>query len=274
MSGHMYRNPSVGGRRLAEPAESYGKPRPTETLQVNHRTHAMKCHTIANSQVISNTVYIPEIKEFTPHPQDATPTALFPAEVGYNSLETPCRRFRSMYDHEHILIYTDGACLNNGGGDAAAGCAFYYRPTEEYETDKNDPGFVSFRLEDTGPSGLESLQTSNRAEIRAVIAALDHRAWRGEACTRITIATDSQYVVHGITRWIRTWVQEGWVTSKGRLVANRDLWEELLGVLRRLERSAVEVQFWRIPRQLNKIADAGAKAGARMSRVTNYKKHH
>ncbi|KAF3162040.1 hypothetical protein TWF788_002151 [Orbilia oligospora] len=214
----------------------------------------MRCHTIANSQVISNTVYIPRIKEFIPHPQDATPTALFPAEVGYSSLETPCRRFRSIYDHEHILIYTDGACLNNGGGDAAAGCAFYYRPNEEYET--------------------VSLQTSNRAEIRAVIAALDHRAWRDEACTRITIATDSQYVVHGITRWIRTWVREGWVTSKRRLVANRDLWEELLEVLRRLEQYAVEVQFWRIPRQLNKIADAGAKAGARMPRVTNYKEHH
>ncbi|KAF3155750.1 hypothetical protein TWF751_002992 [Orbilia oligospora] len=159
----------------------------------------MRCHTIANSQVIPNTVYIPRIKEFTPYPQDATPMALFPPEVGYNSLETPCRRFRSIYDHEHILICTDGACLNNSGGDAAAGCAFYYRPNEEYETDKNDPGFISFRLEDTGPSGLVSLQTSNRAEIRAVIAALNHRAWCDEACTRITIATDSQYVVHGIT---------------------------------------------------------------------------
>ncbi|KAF3151151.1 hypothetical protein TWF569_004136 [Orbilia oligospora] len=187
------------------------------------------------------------------HMYNATPTALFPAEVGYSSLETPCRRFRSIYDNEHILICTDGACLNNGGGDTAAGCAFYYRPNEEYETDKNDPGFISFRLEDTGPSGLVSLQTSNRAEIHAVIAALNHRAWCDEACTRITIATDSQYVVHGITRWVRTWVHKGWVTSKGRLVANRDLWEELLEVLRRLEQHPVEVQFWRISRRLNKM---------------------
>lgn len=82
------------------------------------------------------------------------------------------------------------------------GCAFYYRPA----------GGKASGEKTTGPSGLTSRQTSNRAELRAVIAALQYRVWYhrkygtkpGEGREKVIIATDSQYVVLGITEWIRT----------------------------------------------------------------------
>lgn len=124
---------------------------------------------------------------------------------------------------------TDGACLNNGQANPRAGWAFVQGLSLEGE-----PLVVSGRLEQQGPWGDDGLQTSNRAELRAVIAALRFRHWPGEGFRRIVIATDSEYIVDGSTQWARTWVRNNWRTT-GRMgdgyasVKNKDLWEMLLG---------------------------------------------
>ena len=117
------------------------------------------------------------------------------------------------------LIRTDGPCLDNGREDPKAGWAFWhgFGPS-------GDPLVASGRLEKKGPFGDDGLQTSNRAELRAVIAALRFRYWPGEGFTTLVIATDSQYVVEGATNWARTWVENGWVRRAGGAVQNRDLW--------------------------------------------------
>ncbi|KAK6521140.1 hypothetical protein TWF506_001371 [Arthrobotrys conoides] len=275
MSGYPYKNPFVGGYRITEPAELYVNPRPaaTETSKVSYKAHAVICHAIANGQ--GAPTYIPKIEEFTPIPADISPQEMFKAESVYTWKGIPRNRFRSLKDNHHILIYTDGACSNNGKENAAAGCAFYYRPPGLKLSGEQTTGVVSFRLEDTGPNGIPSLQTSVRAELRAVIAALQYRPWYDpwcEMCSRVVIATDSEYVVKGVTSWVRTWIQNGWRISKGKLASNRDLWEELLEVLRTLELNDLEVQFWRIPREWNRVADKGAKAAAKMPRVADYVK--
>lgn len=45
---------------------------------------------------------------------------------------------------------------------------------------------------------------------------------------RVTITTDSQYLVKGMTEWISGWQRKGWRNSKKEPVVNRDLWELLL----------------------------------------------
>lgn len=80
-----------------------------------------------------------------------------------------------------------------------------------------------FRLESRGPTGQFHLQTSNRAELRAAITALECRYWIGEGRISITIATNSAYMVEGITKHIATWLERGWCASSSKLVANRDL---------------------------------------------------
>jgi ribonuclease HI len=54
-------------------------------------------------------------------------------------------------------------------------------------------------------------------------------------------------------------VKNGWTTRGGVDVKNRDLWEVLLGEFERVEDKGLAVQFWRIPRDWNTVADAAAK---------------
>lgn len=74
--------------------------------------------------------------------------------------------------------------------------------------------------------------TNNRMELLAVIVAL-------EALTRpsrVTIHSDSQYVVHALERgWARRWRADGWRRGPRRNepVANPDLWARLLDLLDR-----------------------------------------
>lgn len=117
-------------------------------------------------------------------------------------------------------------------------------------------------MEKKGPFGDDSDQTSNRAELRAVIAALRFRYWPGEGFHTLVIATDSEYVVQGSTKWAKKWVKNSWVTRGRVSVKNRDLWEALLGEIERYKDEGMAVEFWKIPREWNMVADAAAKEAA------------
>ncbi|KAF1733602.1 Ribonuclease H [Beauveria bassiana] len=194
--------------------------------------------------------------KFSPPSTTSTPEALFPAGISYEATP-PVTRFIRRDDPQQLLIYADGACLNNGQPNPRAGWAFVFKPESDQST-----GFVSGRLEQKGPFGDESTQTSNRAELRAVLAALRFRYWRGEGFTTLVLATDSEYVAQGATAWVRSWVRNGWTTSTGAEVKNKDLWEMLLGEIESWDERGLKIQFWRIPRTLNVMADDAAKQAA------------
>ena len=120
----------------------------------------------------------------------------------------------------------------------------------------------SGRLEQEGPFGDAGVQSSNRAELRAVIAALRFRSWSGEGFKSIVIATDSEYVVEGATDWVKRWVKNGWKTNRKAEVKNRDMWEHLLGEVERADERGLKIEFWRIPRAWNEVADGAAKTAA------------
>ncbi len=72
--------------------------------------------------------------------------------------------------------------------------------------------------------GREDNTTNNRMEIMAAIAGLSHVGNESQ----ITINTDSSYVINGITKWVKGWQKNGWVTKTKDVVLNRDLWEKLV----------------------------------------------
>jgi ribonuclease HI len=206
-------------------------------------------------------------QKFVPPQAVDTPQSLFttpiPTVNGEHVIGLNFRRFVRRTNRKEILIYTDGACLDNGQQNPRAGCGFIFRPPSG-PGELVAVGDVSFRLEEQGPSGDTYPQTSNRAELRAVIGALQFRAWFGEGWTRLVIATDSEYVVNGATEWVRGWEKHGWLTAKKTPVKNRDLWVLLLKEVRKQAELGVTVLFWRVPRELNKAADEAAKKGASM----------
>jgi ribonuclease HI len=105
---------------------------------------------------------------------------------------------------ERVTIYTDGACSGNPGPGGWAALLIYGGREKEL-------------------SGGEPATTNNRMELTAAIMAL-------EALTRpctIDLFTDSQYVRHGITQWLRNWKTRGWRTADKKPVKNEDLWRRL-----------------------------------------------
>ncbi|KAK8228010.1 RNase H domain protein [Phyllosticta capitalensis] len=158
-----------------------------------------------------------------------------------------------------IAVYTDGACSDNGAGvggntstrEPRAGCAFVFR--------EGDEGTISWALEKQGPDGVTYKHTSNRAELRAALAALKFRYWPGEGWDRLVLITDSLYVSHHAAEWLRKWVERGWRTTSGESVKNQDLWKELSIRMGELAEGGCEVSFWAVPRSLNTIADKAAK---------------
>ncbi len=105
---------------------------------------------------------------------------------------------------ERVTIYTDGACSGNPGPGGWAALLLYNGNEKEL-------------------SGGEPVTTNNRMELTAAIMAL-------EALTRpcrVDLFTDSQYVRHGITQWMRNWKARGWRTADKKPVKNEDLWRRL-----------------------------------------------
>ncbi|MBX4195826.1 ribonuclease HI [Candidatus Parcubacteria bacterium] len=79
------------------------------------------------------------------------------------------------------------------------------------------------KVEEIG--GGEKHTTNNRMELKAAIRALESLEPTGE---KITVYTDSQYVMKGITEWIHNWVVKNWKTAGKKPVENQDLWQALL----------------------------------------------
>jgi ribonuclease HI len=128
---------------------------------------------------------------------------------------------------------------------------------------------VALRLERGGPTGQAYPQESNRAHTRAAILALQCRQWRDEGWSSVVIASDSEYLVEGITNWVEIWQANGWRTSRdtgdspeGDAVANQDMWETLLQEVSELSAQGLEVKFWLIVQGLNKEAHAEARLAA------------
>ncbi|MES2103586.1 MAG: ribonuclease HI [Pseudomonadota bacterium] len=105
---------------------------------------------------------------------------------------------------DKIEIYTDGACKGNPG--VGGWGALLKSGTHEKELFGGEP--------DT---------TNNRMELMAVIKALELLK---RPC-HIVLHTDSQYVLKGITEWIKGWKAKGWKTAARAPVKNVDLWQAL-----------------------------------------------
>ena len=101
--------------------------------------------------------------------------------------------------------YTDGACLGNPG-----------------------PGGWAWAVEGGSyASGAEDPSTNQRMEIRAALEAV--RAVPGE----LVVVSDSTYVVNCFRdRWWEGWKARGWLNAARKPVANRDLWEPLVELVR------------------------------------------
>ena len=76
--------------------------------------------------------------------------------------------------------------------------------------------------------GFEPNTTNNRMELTAALTLLEKLAVLPRD-PKLTIRTDSKYLIDGFSKWINGWKRKGWRTASGSPVLNRDLWEGLDG---------------------------------------------
>lgn len=134
-----------------------------------------------------------------------------------------------------IYVYTDGACSGNQHDENIGG----YGAILQYGEHKKEI-YKGFRN-----------TTNNIMEMLAVIEALKLIT---DKKSQIEIYSDSAYVVECFKKkWYVNWEKNGWKTSKKTPVENKELWEELLSLVR----SFHQVTFYKVKGHLdiNKKSD-------------------
>ena len=105
-------------------------------------------------------------------------------------------------DPNTIIIYTDGACSNNGSKLAKAGIGIHFSNRNKIKFDD-----VSESLVATDGNKV----TNQRAELYAILKAL--RITK-EITNHIIIYTDSEYSINCVVRWFASWVSKNIVDEK------------------------------------------------------------
>jgi ribonuclease HI len=103
-----------------------------------------------------------------------------------------------------IEIYTDGACRGNPGPGGWGAL------------------LISGNRQKTMHGGTPET-TNNRMELTAAIESLTAL----KSHSKVTLYTDSKYVMDGIKDWMPNWKKRGWKTASKKPVKNKDLWQAL-----------------------------------------------
>ncbi len=121
---------------------------------------------------------------------------------------------------EKVIIYTDGACSGNPG-PGGWGTILMYKDVEKEI------------------SGGMPQTTNNIMEITAVIEGLKMLKYKCE----VEIYSDSAYVVNAFNnKWIYGWIKNNWINSSKEPVKNKELWQELYGLVKQHEVKFIKVK--------------------------------
>ena len=112
-----------------------------------------------------------------------------------------------------IEAYTDGSCLGNPG---PGGWAYLINTDPQIEN-----------------AGGKDITTNNVMEMTAIIKVLEKCLELG--ITSVRIFTDSNYVKMGLTEWYKNWERNGWKTTKGYDVKNKNEWVQMVELMRKFE---------------------------------------
>ena len=112
-----------------------------------------------------------------------------------------------------IKVYTDGACSDNPG---PGGWGAIFLLDDELKS----------------ISGHESKTTNNRMELMAIVETLRtivNELYENTGCKLYELYSDSAYVVNSVNGgWINRWLLNGWKTTRGEDIKNKDLWREYI----------------------------------------------
>lgn len=132
---------------------------------------------------------------------------------------------------ETVKIFTDGAAKGNPGPGGYGAVLLLGDKVLELGAGKK-------------------LTTNNEMELRAVVEALKNLP---QGITKVEIFTDSKYVVEGATGWTFGWLKNGWKTKTGGDVLHKELWQELISLLK-----LIKVEWHKVPGHVGIIGNERA----------------
>lgn len=138
-----------------------------------------------------------------------------------------------------MIIFTDGSSRGNPGPGGWG--AVLIETADKAEQDLHKIGDNHAKVREFGAG--DPMTTNNRMELTAAIEALNHVVNDERLPEQITIFSDSEYMIKGITQWIAGWKRKGWIGSNRKEVLNRDLWTRLDDVVMRL--STKSTIYWK-----------------------------
>lgn len=128
---------------------------------------------------------------------------------------------------QHIIIYTDGACMNNPKGPGGYGAVLLTKVNGKPYRKEFSKGY--------------SNTTNNRMELMGVAVALEAL---NKPC-KVKVHTDSKYIVNSINEgWAERWKRYGWYKSPKakQRPKNIDLWKRILAAMEPHEMEVVWVK--------------------------------
>ncbi|RDB23311.1 Transposon TX1 uncharacterized protein [Hypsizygus marmoreus] len=112
---------------------------------------------------------------------------------------TPAKRLELDNDDQapdSLQVYTDGSCLKNGDEDARAGSGIWYGPDDGRNSAIRVPG---------------EEQSNQTGEINAIL-----QVAKVSPMAPLHIISDSQYVIKGLTKYLPSWEDRGWIGIHNR----------------------------------------------------------
>ncbi|XP_015122994.1 ribonuclease H1-like [Diachasma alloeum] len=148
-----------------------------------------------------------------------------------------------------IPVYVDGSYLYNGTDNAIAGSGIWFAHQHPLNTYKAVKGIR-----------VTNITAENLAAIEACKICLQHDI------NAIKIITDSKYLISCMTGHMDKWKTYGWLNAKAKPVVNRDLLQQLDGLMQQID---VEFEFSPGHRGIygNEKADELAKIGSKINPI-------
>ncbi|KAF7886933.1 uncharacterized protein EAF02_003580 [Botrytis sinoallii] len=157
-------------------------------------------------------------------------------------------------DKKSLVVAVDGACPQGGNASGSkSSCGIFFG---------EDSGFNTYETIEGSDGGQ---QTKDYAQLVAVDLALNLinssvlENWRStserEGSFTIVIMTDSTYVYDTFTTSIWLWRKNGFESSEGEKVVNRELIDKIDKAILDLAEHKVLVRFWSVPREDNTEAE-------------------
>ncbi|KAM5251449.1 ribonuclease H1 isoform 1-T1 [Hipposideros larvatus] len=154
------------------------------------------------------------------------------------------------YMGEYVVVYTDGCCCSNGRRRARAGIGVYWGPGHPLNVGIRLPGRQTNQRAEIHPA-----KPSNRQRLKT------SRSWFYTQTVCLPSTGMSVFLL-GITNWVQGWKKNGWRTSAGKEVINK---EDFVGLEKLVQ--GMDIQWMHVPGHSgfvgNEEADRLAREGAR-----------